>query len=459
MKRTDTQIHFIELLLTLDYLLHNTDENNPATQQKICAYAQKYNLKYSGGKAGDDIKRQRISNCLSFLEDISIKYPDALPFILETTESGKYYIEQRNGLDNNQVAQVLAALKNDKYTSEEDAEFLMENILNTFSTSDENSKKIMDEFNLLNRGVKKYCGDALKNAEIIRKAYQEKKLVKVKSKFSFTKNYTWHRVCFIKQYDGKLFAFLLPLKKTISRTGIELRSYIFEPITNIDILKSNKMSDYLCDDFEDNRDLNELYKATNPRIASFYKSLDEFVSRQLLRQEKNLITITFIFSSKNLHLIKRNFEEHFGEKLSYSYVKVTFDKNASNVLFLDSRGRKYIKASENEAHLCCGTIKANINTFAHWYFDCLNSDEIPNFVRKIDIISPSSLKSRIASLAVRSFTNVYYLLSKDERSKMLTNFARFNQFHLDKLETSIKTQKIKNEDYENKRKNRKLKSD
>lgn len=95
MKRTDTQIHFIELLLTLDYLLNNTDENNPATQQKICAYAQKYGLKFSGGKAGDDIKRQRISNCLSFLENISIKYPDALPFILETTDSGKYYIEQK----------------------------------------------------------------------------------------------------------------------------------------------------------------------------------------------------------------------------------------------------------------------------------------------------------------------------------------------------------------------------
>lgn len=446
MKRTDTQIHFIELLLTLDYLLNNTDENNPATQQKICAYAQKYGLKYSGGKAGDDIKRQRISNCLSFLENISIKYPDALPFILETTDSGKYYIEQKNGLDNSQVAHLLAALKNDKYTSEDDAEFLMENVLNAFSTSDDNRKKIMDEFGLLNRGVKKYCSDTLRNAELIKKAYQEKKLIKVKSSLSFRNEYLWYRVCLIKENDGKLFAFLLPLEKRTTKSGYELRSYIFEPINNIEILKSNKVSDYLCEDFDDNRDLNELFKFTNPHRASVFKSIDEFVSRMFLRNKRYLVNISFLFSSNNLQLVKRNIEEQFEEKLNYICVRPCFDKENSDILFVDPKGRKYIKASENKPHLCCGTIKANLNDFALWFYNSLNDDIYSNAARKIEIIKPLSLKGRIASLAVRSFTKVYYLLPKDERQYMLGHLSEFAGISADELDTAKKAQEERKEE-------------
>lgn len=122
-------------------------------------------------------------------------------------------MNKKNGLDNSQVAHLLAALKNDKYTSEDDAEFLMENVLNTFSTSDDNRKKIMDEFSLLNRDVKKCGRNTLKNVELFKKAYKENKIIKVKGPLSFRDDYSWHRVCYIKECDGKLFVLLLPLEK------------------------------------------------------------------------------------------------------------------------------------------------------------------------------------------------------------------------------------------------------
>ena len=62
MAHSDTRIHQIELLLTLDYLLNYTDEFNPATQIDICEHARKYGLKFDkNAKTGNQVRRQRIS--------------------------------------------------------------------------------------------------------------------------------------------------------------------------------------------------------------------------------------------------------------------------------------------------------------------------------------------------------------------------------------------------------------
>ena len=39
---TDTELHFRELLITLDYLLSYATEDCPATQQAICVYGKEY---------------------------------------------------------------------------------------------------------------------------------------------------------------------------------------------------------------------------------------------------------------------------------------------------------------------------------------------------------------------------------------------------------------------------------
>lgn len=88
MALTDKQIHRIELLITLDYLLNFTDEEHPATQQKICRYATEFGLKYDSTKtSGNEVKRQRIKESLDFLKEISDKFSDKVPFIIETTDS------------------------------------------------------------------------------------------------------------------------------------------------------------------------------------------------------------------------------------------------------------------------------------------------------------------------------------------------------------------------------------
>ena len=104
-KYNDTEIHRIELLLTLDYLLNHTDEDHPATQIDICKHARDFGLTYGGGKPGDVVRRQRIDDCLQWLQSICYKFEkkDKIPFVINSTNSGKFYIEEKNRLNEEQI--------------------------------------------------------------------------------------------------------------------------------------------------------------------------------------------------------------------------------------------------------------------------------------------------------------------------------------------------------------------
>ena len=59
-KIKSVDIHQVEMLLTLDYLLHYTDEKHPATQIDICEHAKEFGLKYDkNSEKGNQVRRQR----------------------------------------------------------------------------------------------------------------------------------------------------------------------------------------------------------------------------------------------------------------------------------------------------------------------------------------------------------------------------------------------------------------
>lgn len=177
-KIKSVDIHQVEMLLTLDYLLHYTDENHPATQIDICEHAKEFGLKYDkNAEKGNQVRRQRISKCLKLLDEISDSFPEKLPFVLEKTDSGKYYVEQRNGVDEQQIAKILAAITNDKYTKDEDVSFLKDRVLSAFSTSEENKNTIELEYKSLLRGVKKLDKKAIEKNQPCRKSVSRRENV------------------------------------------------------------------------------------------------------------------------------------------------------------------------------------------------------------------------------------------------------------------------------------------
>ena len=179
MKRTDTQIHHIELLLTLDYLLNYTDEKHPASQQDICRHARNFGLHYDPkAKCGNDVRRQRIGECLQFLQCLSYKYSqdDKIPFMINTTNGGKFYLKKKNTLNDEQIIKVLSAIKNDKYTKDEDADFLIEKLLDVFSNG-YTRDYFKEELHKATKNVTKYDLSANRKMRLIYKAHDEGKMI------------------------------------------------------------------------------------------------------------------------------------------------------------------------------------------------------------------------------------------------------------------------------------------
>ena len=408
MARSEAEIHSIELLVTLDYLLHHTDEDHPARQQDICRYANdKYGIKYNNGAAGDKIKRQRIANCLNFLERISNEFTSDVPFVLEKTDGGKYYIEQRNGLNASQVASLLAAIKNDQYTKDEDVDTLCERVLDAFSTNEDNRNIIKKECNKLIRTGSKYDAETLRKMRLIETAYRDAKMIKVRYKILDSKlnvyleYFFWYRVYFIKEYNHELYALLIPIAQITNEERLGLlkfnQDYVFQRIDDIDI-PTGSARVLLCED--DNRDLNEQFKLKNPEIAKEYGSLDNFLVKTKLPFSGESIIVSFYFDLHLLKFIKKSYEEYFSEDFNYQQSNIS--KNELNDLvsvcseirsftLLDVSDTTNKKPTQGLA-----TISINKSAFISWLLSHPHKQGNVIIADMITIIKPSGIKRDIA---------------------------------------------------------------
>lgn len=310
---SDTRIHQIELLLTLDYLLRFTDENHPATQQDICRHANNFGLRYdSKAKSGNDVRRQRIADCLKFLMDVTTRFADEAPFVLETTSSGKYYIDQKNYLCEEQIIKILAAVKNDKYTQDEDTEFLIERLLDSLSNV-YNREHYKNELNKLNKGVKKYNLASNRKIRLVNKAYNEGKMLKIRYEIYDKNNIDihvydfWYRVYKIKEYRNKPYAILIPIY-----TGdlILCKGFIFDMIENLNIPKGPD-KEVICDDFDDKRDLDKLFREKSRWARKYYDSPEAMIEENKMPVSGVAFRTSFYVKRVFLKFVKPSFEEFF----------------------------------------------------------------------------------------------------------------------------------------------------
>ena len=317
MKLSDTRIHQIELLLTLDYLLRFTDEKHPATQQDICRHANNFGLKYdSKEKRGNDVRRQRIADCLKFLMEITTKFPDEAPFILERKDSGKYYIEQKNYLNEDQIIKILAAVENDKYTKDEDTDYLIERLLDSLSNvyNREYFKKELDKFS--NR-VWKYNTETNRKIRVVNKAYNESKMLKIRyeirpmsGKGAALKFDCWYRVYKIKEFNNKPYALLIPVYTGNLRL---FEGYIFEPIEELKIPKGRD-KEILCDDFDENRDLDKLFREKSYKPTKHYNSPEDLLKENIMPISGAAYKVGFYVRKPFLKFVKPSFEQFFSTK-------------------------------------------------------------------------------------------------------------------------------------------------
>ncbi len=432
MALSDTKIHQIELLLTLDYLLNHTDEFNPATQIDICEHGRKYGLKFDkNAKKGNQVRRQRIGECLKFLKQISDDFPDDVPFVLETTDSGKYYIEQRNGLNENQVAKILAAITNDKYTKDEDAAFLSDRILGAFSSGGENRDIIEREYKTLVWGGKKYDKETLRKISLVEKAFREGKMIKIKFSVNDPKNgvvvdyFFWYRVYLIKELHNKLHAFMLPIGQINpnAKTGRVLfeKGYLFEKIERIDVA-SEPEKDVLCDDMDENRDFDALFRQRCPKEAQKYGTIDNMLESTLLPNGGKACIVSFYFRLAFKDFLKSSFEDFFSEEFRYQQTNIIpgIENQIKGFQSLMDHWRIVTdepKKSEPPKY-GLANISVDLDSFTSWLLSDPHGDGRVCIADMVTIIKPSSINVTLARYFYSKLSERLSDLPEDLQTKL-----------------------------------------
>ena len=443
MKRSNAQIYQIELLLTLDYLLNYTDENHPATQQDICRHANDFGLRYdSNSKNGNDVRRQRISDCLKFLMEINNRFPEEMPFVLQQNDSGKLYVEQKNYLSEEQIIKVLMAVINDKYISRQDADFLIERLLDSFSNK-HNREHLKNQLEKEDKGVNKYKATVNKKIRLVDKAYQEGKCLlileqrfmeldakndvrvyknedKPRKHFGFVDEERYCRVYKIKEFNNKPYAILIPLKG---------KGLIFDAIENLKFPTYLPEKKIVFEDFEENRDLNELFKSNNPLLARYYKSLDEYIAKQIMPKRGFSFKTSFYFDYRNLDWIKRSFEERFCIEMPVIKCNKFFvieKENKRSILEIPRKNDKYAiecEALPKNASPRYGVVNIEINksAFLDWIWNN------PEIAKAIAVVTPDSVDRELGERALRLLLKYQKTLGDEYIQEALKKHSRFEQ--------------------------------
>lgn len=400
MKRTEAQTHFIELLLTLDYLLNYTDEDHPATQQDICRHAKDFGLKYdSKNPAGNDVRRQRIGDCLRYLQLICDKYEDTdqIPFVINSTDTGKFYIEEKNRLNEEQIIKILAAIQNDKYTQDEDTDLLIEKLLDSLSNR-YNRDHFKQELRNASKGVRKYDYATNRKMRLVSKALKEGKILKIRHELEDPNGIgvhvydIWYRVYKIQEFKNKPYATLLP----VSTWRLDFfKKMMFGPVENFNI-PSGPDKEVLVQDIDDKRDMNELFARCNKQGYLEYRDIDKLLEANVMPVSGEAYRMAFYFDLHDEEVIQRSFEETFSRPLPYTECAsfdVVEEKNSPKDK--DALIPHPLKEGEKPRYGVCNVF-LNTGAFLSWVL----SDPLGNGRRNIGdlitIVYPDYVKERLA---------------------------------------------------------------
>lgn len=426
-RETNFNIGCTELLITLDYLLTQTDEKHPARTVDICKYAsEKYGLAYnaeSNSMEGNEIDRRRIGKCLNFLKEFSDA--NGLPFKMVYVEGGKkYFVKERQNLKEKDLAKIIAAIQNDKYTKDSDVNYLVENILNACATTNYHKKKIKNECDHLLYKTKKLDPATLEKIRLIEKAYQEQKTILTLPRVfdeETNRSITYevlNRVYLIKEFNHKLHALLIPVaypnaNDEIGKLKLKMDCQ-FQDIERIPIPSGNER-DILFED--DERDFDELFKQQQPKLAAKYGTLDEMVGNVLLPKSGEARMVTFNFRLSLLSVLKNSFEQFFNEELRYQLIRTTPELDESIIRVANEIKNCIVVGEEpvNEPTHGLVNVLVDIKAFQTWLLSNPYGDGDRTVGDLITVIRPFSINRYLATYYCDKLINFCDYLNDEQR--------------------------------------------
>lgn len=416
MGRSDTAIHNVELLLTLDYLLNHTDKKHPAKQLDICRYAAtQYGLKFDEEKqAGNEVRRDRIGECLKFLWTVSDKFQDKVPFTIERTKAGKYYMAQKTHLDEEGVIQILSAVKNDKYIEGEDAKRLSHLLLCAL-TNEENHDRLTKEAEKRSANPWKYDRSMTRKLNLLKRAQKEGKTILIRREL-FRKIGPNHqsyydvrcRVYKIMEFGGQPYAFLIPVSEARFKPS---KGFYFEPIAVINI---PDVSNILCED--DERDLDELVRQ-RWKLTPHYngQSIDSLIQTNKKPIEGFTIKVSFYFHEVSRPYVQSSFEDFFSRKLPYTRCSSFQRVDESKVT---RKNDKYYLAPhpQKEGDWYVVNTMVDRSAFLSWLLSDMIGEGRAHTIDTIKLVGPSFLKREIYKFYLKHAKRYANGLSFEDRT-------------------------------------------
>lgn len=428
----DSEIHYRDMLLTLDYLLNHTDEEHPASKEDICKHGEAFGLKYhSKSQAGDDIKRDRIARCIKYLLRLRDEHPDKLPFVMETKGAGKterYYIEQRHFLNQDQVLQILLAVKNDRYTKETDTDFLIDRLLDSLSSVHERPV-YKSNIEKGSKGVRKDINESRK-MRLVSKAFEQSLAIKIrrnarkKGEISPSYNDVWHRVYRILEIKGEAHAVMIPIDES------HICDAYVSPVEGLRIPKGTD-NEVLTKDPSPKRDLRKRYAKLAADDPETNGDIDRLVENYEKSRHRLPVVISFWFDLLLEAIVVRSFKKRFGFDLPYvrcaSFRVIGKERGGSEIRPVAA------KDGEEEKY---GVVRIKINRpdFVSWAVGA--SDKLSLFAlsSRIHVVSPESINAEIASYYFFQLEDGYaeYLPARKRRllaemfeTERMTGFYRY----------------------------------
>lgn len=356
-RRESSVVNRLELLIILDYLLKYTDERHPATQKKIINHG----VIHFGLEEGI-MKRQRVGDCLDFLYSMRGHFN----FSLMQTSGGKYYVENREGFDEDEIFSLISAIKNDRFTTETEANNLIKKALGSL-TSEHQINYFLDALETSGGYVKKFNTI---NYKAIKKALKEEKMINLKLVIHyFNENKAeifnrWYRVYKIKTYMNRPYALLIPVGEYSGPIEglVQFNDYVYDDVDNLVI----DFSKGIISDFNSDRDLNETFLHLRTQVK--YKSIDELF--ELGPITSKAYDFEFRFRRVMYPFIKKSYEEHFGVTLN-----ATLDENEEYY---------YVKARHSRG------------SFISWLIRDVHGDGNVSLSNVIEVINPKTANELVA---------------------------------------------------------------
>ena len=369
-----------ELLIILSYLLKKTDKEHLSKQTDIEEYAiNNFNV---------TIKRQRITEILENLKEISDEYEGLVPFKVESVNTGtrsKYYISNRT-LNEEAISTIINAIKNDKYIPVDETNILIEKLLKV--NANEYIKETILNQNKDNNYTSKKSQKAKEDRKLIQNAIDNKLFIEFKvsdirllnssSPVSysaiFDKDYLFKGYPHsIKKFDNIDYVlFVIPSQ----------RDLICVPLTTLKIQNIIAVGE-----------VQSLDTAVN--LYEGYDSIEEYLNDNILPFDGKLMKIRFSFelNESNLDTLHDSFKNFFNKSFTYTKETKTKTKNI--------RVDGVIKEVIDEVEFGVVELKMQKNLFLEW----LSNPIIESIVEDI---SPSELKS---TLIFRHLNSLFKLTS------------------------------------------------